>query len=792
FYSIYLVFSTNVTTCMIIAGLTLSTFTVSSRSITVQWTKVSGVHSYKVTATPKNSPGTPVFVQFNGVIAIGSVSSLSPNTYYTVRVEALDSTGQVLSAAEIIQTTAPEVPSLEQAYSKMSDSITAEWSPVPGATSYVLRAEDGTSVIETTVADSPGTVGNLKPSTQYVIRVMSANAGGRSQPSLSKKAKTVVAAPILHSSSPANDMIVVTWDPVYMAVGYTFSLIKVGSDKRVRVNTTETNITFTGLEAGTTYSIKGNAWDSNNTLGDDYTITQITRPAVPSSIQVSFTGRSMGVMISWSFVEGADNFTALSSNGQNCSSSEDNCVISPLTCGQNYSISVIASNRAGPSNPSKPEDFLTFPCAPENIRIEEPSPGNLTVSWSKVIYGEYYMAFVKRGDGKEEQCNTTLDRCSYDSECGFTYFISVFAYNGAGQSPSGKVLNYTTAPCCPDNVVPALVSSDTLEITWSPVRGAEIYETTAADGTNQVHCNDTATVCALSSLKCNTRFSVIITSCNEIRGCNTTCKNHYIETAPCTPQIWNITQITSSNYSVSWTADNKEANYTVRALGKAESYSCRTSGRSCQITNLPCGSVFDVSAIAFTSAGESLPSYTLPLETGPCCPENFTVSQATQSMTNVTWSPGKGAQSYITMLNSTHGEAKCHTLQTHCLLGCITCGVNYTVSMQAISGTGHISQCTYHGFSSSACCPMSVKLYRVGNNTIRVYWHSTGSLHNYTADLYGSLANYTCSPLPGASYCDITEVSCRDVYSVVVVPVSMDGTKVKFCPRRIYSGKCHS
>ncbi|XP_066548544.1 fibronectin type III domain-containing protein 7 [Amia ocellicauda] len=780
-------------------GMSVSVFTVTSKSIVVRWTQVPGVHSYKVTATPKNAQVTPVFSQFNGAITIGSVIYLIPDTIYNMKVEAIDSNGLVLAQAEVLETTAPDVPSIDQAYSKLSNSITVEWNPVPGASAYTLRAEDGISVIETSVTGSPGTVSNLKPATQYIISVMSVNAGGRSQPSVPKKAKTVLSAPILHSSSPSNSSIVVTWEPVYMAVGYTFSIIQTKTGQRVNVNTSQTNITFTNLEPGTIYSIKGNAWDSSNTLGDDYTISQITRPEIPQNVQVSLNGRSVGAMVTWTSVEGADNFTAANWNGQNCSYSfpsppsstvNISCDITPLLCGQQYSITVVARNRAGPSQPSAPEKFLTFPCAPENITIEEPNPGNLTVSWIRVTYAEYYVAFVKSDDGIEEQCNTTQTRCEFHCLCGFTYFVSVFAYNSAGQSPIGNVLNYTTAPCCPGDVMPAFVSGDTLEITWSPVRGAEVYQTKAADGTSQIHCNDTATVCALSALQCNTRFSLVVTSCNEVRGCNTSCKTHYAETAPCSPEILSIAQASASSFNISWSTNNKEANYTVRALGMAESHTCRTSGRSCQITGLPCGSTYDVSAIAITSVGQSLPSYTRPLETGPCCPNNLTVTQATQAMTNVTWSTAKGAQSYITMLKSPRGEAKCHTLQTHCLLGCITCGTNYTVSLQAISGTGHMSECTFHGFSSSACCPSNVRLYRMSNNTIRVYWRSSGNLHNYTADLYGTSANYTCTPPQGLSSCDISEISCGDVYSVVVAPVSMDGSKVKFCPRKMYSVSC--
>jgi len=57
---------------------------------------------------------------------------------------------------------------------------------------------------------------------------------------------------------------------------------------------------------------------------------------------------------------GADSYVALSSTGQNCTATVDSyCIISPMDCGQNLSITVIAKNIAGPSTPSDSEEFIT-------------------------------------------------------------------------------------------------------------------------------------------------------------------------------------------------------------------------------------------------------------------------------------------------------------------------------------------------------------------------------------------------------------------------------------------------
>ncbi|XP_065697884.2 fibronectin type III domain-containing protein 7 isoform X5 [Patagioenas fasciata] len=689
-------------------GFSVSIYDVTSRSICLRWPKFSGASSYRVTATAANTVGHSLLAHFSDVTFKGSLMSLIPDTNYAILAEAIDKNGIILAETQIMQSTAPDIPVIDQAYSKISNSITVEWRPVRGATGYLLTAQDRDSCIETVVTKSPGTVMGLKPATLYRITIRSINSGGKSQPSPFRKAKTVLAAPVLSVSSPSCDSIAVSWKAVFMAAGFSVSLMRSdGLGRMLKENTTNTSLIFTNLDPGTLYIIKAYAWNVDGIPGDDFTYNQ-----------------------------------------------------------------------------------RTIPCAPVNISIEEDEPGHLLVSWSSVNFGHYYMVFVKSDDGLEVHCNTSHTQCHFQSDCGFTYVISVFAYNKAGQSPLGDVFNYTTAPCCPSDLRAAAVSSHAVQVTWAAVRGAEVYQTRAAGGGGLELCNGTATACTLSALRCDTRYNVTVYAFSEARGSNMSCASKPVATAPCSPEIKNISKEALSVISVHWQSNNEEATYIVTARGEAGLWHCTSSGSSCTLINLPCGSTFSVSAIARSPAGQSLPSYSVPLETAPCCPSDLILTQVTESVTNISWSVGMGAQTYVTTLESPKGQAKCHTLQNYCLLGCITCGTNYTVSLKAISETGLTSSCTYQGYSSSACCPSGVKLYRLGNNGIRVYWRASDEKINYSTDLHGSKGNFTCSPSSGLSHCDITEIPCGDVYMVVVSPVTDKGPKLTFCPKKIYSVTC--
>ncbi|XP_042564917.1 fibronectin type III domain-containing protein 7-like [Clupea harengus] len=772
--------------------LSVSVYSVTTKSIIVRWSRHDGASSYKVTATPKNTAGPSTFAHFSENTVMGSLNGLTPFTLYTVKVEAMDADRNVLNQGQMESNTAPDIPTIDVATSKQSDSITVEFETVSGAATYVLQAEtaDRTFFTERSVSSSPDTIQDLQPYTEYSVSVLAVNSlGGQSQPSKPVLVRTVLPAPQFNTSSSSNDTIQLDVEPLEHAVLYSFIVILQRSDRQQRLNTTSTSSTLTDLEPGSTYCTTAYAWDAEGRPGDRATVCQITRPAQPQGFLLSVVwDEQASLLVSWNASQEATEHVAVTSSGLSCSSSSSTCSISLLSCGETFFVTLTASNQAGPSLSSEPVEFISIPCSPNPVWLSEPEPGNCSVTWDAVATADFYDTFVKRDDGVEQKCNSTETSCNYSCLCGYTYIVSVFAYNQAGSSPPGPALNYTTLPCCPADVSISLVSTETLEIMWSPVRGAVLYETRAVDQSELIVCNDTSPVCALSDLSCNSRYNVVVIPCSELSGCNRNCQPQTHETAPCMPAIQNVSQTDGTGVTVTWTSDNGAANYTASLIGETDTFSCQSTGMSCEVTELSCGSTYDVTVVATTSAGASLPSYVVPLETVPCCPVNLTVDQVTQAMTNVSWSAARGAQTFVTSLTSPRGHARCHTQDTHCLMGCITCGTSYNVSVEVLSRTGRKAECSYQGFSSSVCCPSGVRLYSMPNNTLRVFWRLSGSLSNYTVDVQGSSGNYTCSPPPGGNYCDLTDVTCGSVYTVVVVPVNMDGSTVSFCPHRLYSG----
>ncbi|XP_076840115.1 fibronectin type III domain-containing protein 7-like [Brachyhypopomus gauderio] len=776
--------------------LSVSIYTVTSKSVVLRWNSYPGTASFRVSATPQNSPDPVVFTSFSPYTIIGSVSPLTPNTAYTFRVEALDNSLSVLKQSSANGYTAPNIPIIETAIFKQSQSVTVGFVEVAGATSYVLRAEtaDGSFFSEVLTTNSPGTVSGLQPYTNYLFSVMSANSGGRSQPSSQISAKTALPPPQLNSSSPTNSSVLVSWAPVPNAVLYSYTVTRNNTLQLSSGNTTSVSLALGGLDAGVPYCITVNGWSPDNIPGDSATVCQITRPSSPQSVALQgvLVNGVWAVSVSWSSVQGANLYVATSSTGVNCSSAASPCTLMVGGCGQVLTTSITAVNQAGPSPPSNPISFYTVPCPPDLIRVDELAGGNCSLVWNLTSYTDYYTACVKRDDGVEQSCNTTGTSCPFVCTCGYTYTLRVFSTNQAGVSAPGPVLNKTSVPCCPANMTVWAPSPETLEMEWTPVRGADSYQTwAAANGAPNVICNDTSPICVMSSLTCNTNYSVAVIPCNEIQGCNLSCSPQTRETVPCTPVGVAISQSSSASISVTWSGSNMAANYTVTATNaQGSTCTCQSTGASCTVTGLLCGFSYQVYVTAATTAGQSIPSFSVPFETAPCCPDNLTVTQVTQAFSNVTWSVARGAQSFIASLTSPWGGAKCHSAQSSCLIGCITCGTNYTVILNAISPSGKMQPCTYHSFSTSQCCPSGIRFYRRSNSTLRVQWSAATAQSNYTAQVSGKGGNYTCSPGPGGSTCDMGNVTCGNMYSVMVAPVNPDASTVPYCSSRIYSVFC--
>jgi len=177
--------STATTTSTTFAAPSAPTYTnVSSASLTVNWSAVSGAASYKLERCSGATNCTPA--QIAGGISATSYndSGLTPNTLYIYRVRGSNAATDGPYSATSTQLTLPDQPGVPTYSAMTPTSVTISWSaPATGATTYKLERCQGDnctnfSSVATGIAGTSYPDSGLTSGTNYRYRVRATNATG--------------------------------------------------------------------------------------------------------------------------------------------------------------------------------------------------------------------------------------------------------------------------------------------------------------------------------------------------------------------------------------------------------------------------------------------------------------------------------------------------------------------------------------------------------------------------------------------------------------------------------------
>lgn len=172
---------------------------------------------------------------------------------------------------------------------------------------------------------------------------------------------------------------------------------------------------------------------------------------------------------------------------------------------------------------------------------------SITVSWQPSKGAISYMAVAENAQGLKWSCNTTGTTCQIPNlPCGQDYniYVSGIDWNCIGAKSqikiirAGENINFfflstnifecsdrkssvlSSAPCVPDNVQTNLdCLSGVLDITWQSTGYFVQFYASVVSSKGQVSsCETDSPNCVISSLQCDTTYSVTVTAQNEI--CN--------------------------------------------------------------------------------------------------------------------------------------------------------------------------------------------------------------------------------------------------------------------------------
>ena len=542
----------------------LATSGITQTSITLTWTKSAGATSYKVRA------GTTGAFTLLGDVATYTFTSLTANTAYTLQVVASNSGGDSSSAQTSANTNnvppppAPSAPTGLATSGITQSSITLTWSKSAGATGYKVQADSGTV---TTLGDvSTYTFSSLSAGTSYTLKVIATNAGGDSA-AATVSASTLPAAPTgLATSGITQAAITLSWTK---STGATAYKVQVDSGTVATLGDVATH-TFTGLSAGTSYTLKVIASNSggDSAAASISTGTLPNAPSAPTGLSTSGITQT-AITLNWTKSAGATGYKVQVDSGAVTTLGDvATYTFSSLSAGTSYTLKVIATN-AGGDSAAATVSASTLPAVPTGLATSGITQTGITLTWTKSAGATGY-------DVKLSTANswTTLgDVATYtfgSLSANTQYTLQVRAKNSAGATvaASASARTLATQPAAlasPTSVTTSGITQTGITLNWSKSSGATSYEVNGGTLNGWSDFGDVSSY-TFSNLSADTQYTVSVRAKNQLRvsaGVSVTART--LPNAPDPPARVEAEDSQQQNsVDVDWPASARASSYEIR------------------------------------------------------------------------------------------------------------------------------------------------------------------------------------------------------------------------------------
>ena len=564
----------------------------------VEWNESTGATAYKVqvdngaTTTLASSARTYTF------------TGLSAGASYTFKVIASNSVGDS-EAATITDSTAtvPAAPTgLSAPVEYITDtSIRLDWTLSSGAIGYKVQANTGAVRSLGSHANTFAFTG-LSAGSSYTLKVIAYSSAGDS-PAATLTVWTEPAAPT-GLSAPATGVsdtsIRLNWTK---STGATAYKVQVDSGSVTTLGDVATH-TFTGLSAGTSYTLKVIAGNS----GGDSTaaaLTVWTEPVAPTGLSAPVAGiTDTSIRLNWTKSAGATGYKAQANNDAVTTLGDvATHTFTGLSAGSSHSLKVIAFNVSGDSEAAT-LSVLTEPAKPTGLTTSGPTQSAITLSWTKSTGATGYKVQVNN-----DAAITLGDVATHTFSsltAGASYTLKVMAFNASGDSEPASVSASTLAASPSALAGPTSVAAsstqNSITLTWTKSSDSSVaaYQVKRAAQSNWQDLGDVATY-TFSSLDPGVQYTLQVRAKKGQTTSTTVSVSHWTRPAdPTSPQASGPTQ---SAITLSWTKSTGATAYkvqvdsvTVATLGDVNTY---------EFTGLSAGAQYTLGVIASNSGGDS-------------------------------------------------------------------------------------------------------------------------------------------------------------------------------------------
>ncbi|CAM1351319.1 BspA family leucine-rich repeat surface protein [Tenacibaculum insulae] len=568
-----------------------------SVSTNLSWSSIATATGYKVSVGTSSGATDVVNNEDVGnVLIYNPTTDFLSNTTYYVTIIAYNSAGNATGCVETSFTTETVVviPSCailnnpSDGTTDVSVSTNLSWSSIATATGYKVSIGTSSGATDVVNNEDVGNVLTYNPTidflsnTTYYVTITAYNSAGDATgcSETSFTTETVVVIPscaVLNSPSDGTTDVSVStnlsWSSIAMATGYKISIgTSSGATDVVNNEDVGNVLTYnptTDFLSNTTYYVTITAY---NTAGDatgclETSFTTETVVVIPSCTEVTTpsngtTDVSVSTNLSWSSIATAAGYkvsVGTSSGATDVVNDEDvgnvlsyNPSIDFLS-NTTYYVTIIAYNSAGDATGCSETSFTTetVVVAPSCTILNSPSDGatdvsvSTNLSWLSIATATGYKISIGTSSGatdvvnNEDVGNVLTYNPSIDFLSNTTYYVTIIAYNSAGNATGCVETSFTTEtvvviPSCAilnspsDGTTDVSVSTNLSWLSIATATGYKISIGTSLGATDVVNNEDVGNVLTYSTMTdflSNTTYYVTITAYNsagDATGCSET------------------------------------------------------------------------------------------------------------------------------------------------------------------------------------------------------------------------------------------------------------------------------
>ncbi|MFD2409394.1 fibronectin type III domain-containing protein [Paenibacillus rhizoplanae] len=421
-------------------------------SITLSWPSLFNADGYEVEFDKEVTVlgSEPYFTE----------GDLSPGTEHFYRIRAIS--GDIKGEWSITSSywTLPAAP-LNIQMNATSHTITLEWEPVIGASSYEIEVNNSTKNIGHVLTYQET---DLNPNMPKVFRIRAVNSSGSGAWSEVVSKTTLVGVPSKLQGIADDQAIHLHWDAVSGAIAYDLEI-----DGVVSNNITGNSFIHGSLQSNSKHSYRVRAKNDDGISEWSDTITVHTLPAVPQNFTAQVEGSS--VHVAWDPVAGATGYDIEVDGDVLDNELKLEFTHSQLPLNSEHTYRVRAKNEDRVGSWTKTIIYSTHAGVPANIQTSVNS-NEITITWDVVVGALSYDIELDGTTIRNVSDNLYIHKKLVPFSA---HKYRVRAVNAAGAAEWSGFVTATTTFGKPSNLK-ALAKNTSIELTWDKVESATGYD----------------------------------------------------------------------------------------------------------------------------------------------------------------------------------------------------------------------------------------------------------------------------------------------------------------------------